>query len=676
MRFPDNTDQDSALSVSLDFEPEAGPSSVALNNDLSAAVSNGNGHAVSNGHGGPLFSNGASSSTNGKLTAAGYASKGSHAISRVSLPGTKLYEDSHVDREEFVRLVIQSLRDVGYIESAATLEAESGYTMESPEVAEFRECILDGSWDSAEVTLSRLGVSDDESLRMARFLISQQKYLELLEASNVNAALHVLRSELAPLNTDVDKLHSLSGLIMCSNAEDLKSRAKWDGAAGVSRRQLLANLQRFIPSSVMIPQRRFASLLQQAYTHQRTQCLYHNAPYDSSAFSLYTDHHCSRDSFPSLTTHILAEHEDEVWNVQWSHCGRYLASASKDKTAIVWHIGVSLHPLRRPKTGPNTRDCIPEKVLRDHPYPVGCLAWSLDDSILLTSSEHIIKMWNPKTGLCVRELDAHTETVTSLVWLPDGSGFLSGSMDRKIILWDVDGKQRDTWGTTVIRVTDLAVTPDFSRLVAVGIHHLPSSANNSAVTLQDGGTPPTGAATQASTERRRDVENRLIIYDLATKQQEVSIRLEGELTSVKISQDSRYALVNHAPDEVQLWDLDSARMARRFTGQRQGKHVIRSCFGGVDGNFIVSGSEDGNVYVWHRDTGALLEALPGHGEGSVNSAAWNPKDERMFASCSDDCTIRIWEIPPPEMMEAVGSPMAEQNGKGKGRSRDGWDGTG
>ena len=27
-----------------------------------------------------------------------------------------------------------------------------------------------------------------------------------------------------------------------------------------------------------------------------------------------------------------------------------------------------------------------------------------------------------------------------------------------------------------------------------------------------------------------------------------SIRLDGELTSVKISQDSRYALVNHAPD--------------------------------------------------------------------------------------------------------------------------------
>jgi hypothetical protein len=36
-------------------------------------------------------------------------------IARVALPGTKLYEDSYVDREEYIRLVIQSLRDVGYM---------------------------------------------------------------------------------------------------------------------------------------------------------------------------------------------------------------------------------------------------------------------------------------------------------------------------------------------------------------------------------------------------------------------------------------------------------------------------------------------------------------------------------------------------------------------------------
>ena len=51
-----------------------------------------------------------------------------------------------------------------YRESAATLEAESGYIMETPEVAEFRRCILDASWHSAEDALLRLGVKEGEGL--------------------------------------------------------------------------------------------------------------------------------------------------------------------------------------------------------------------------------------------------------------------------------------------------------------------------------------------------------------------------------------------------------------------------------------------------------------------------------------------------------------------------------
>src|SRR6266436_5162083 len=75
---------------------------------------------------------------------------------------------------------------------------------------------------------------------------------------------------------------------------------------------------------------------------------------------------------------------------------------------------------------------------------------------------------------------------------------------------------------------------------------------------------------------------------------------------------------------------------------------------------------DANVYVWHRESGALLEVLPGHGEGSVNSVAWNPTNERMFASCSDDRTIRIWEAPLRESGSRAAN-RSSSNGKGKTR---------
>jgi hypothetical protein len=49
-------------------------------------------------------------------------------------------------------------------ESAATLEAESGYSMEAPEVSAFRQYILDGSWGKAEAALMRLTARDEEGL--------------------------------------------------------------------------------------------------------------------------------------------------------------------------------------------------------------------------------------------------------------------------------------------------------------------------------------------------------------------------------------------------------------------------------------------------------------------------------------------------------------------------------
>ena len=217
---------------------------------------------------------------------------------------------------------------------------------------------------------------------------------------------------------------------MCSDAEDLHRRAGWDGASGESRRLLLDTLQgmqihhnldnlyrfsptEYIPSAVMIPPRRFATLLNQAKMYQQQQCTYHNSSWEGRSFSLYSDHRCSRADFPRITTTILQAHKDEVWNIAWSHNGAYLASASKDKTVIIWKRGVRLllHLFLRyidlinlqsnldATPGP-TQDWSVHLTLSEHQFPVAYLAWSPDDTILLTSSEEHIKLWNMKVRMC------------------------------------------------------------------------------------------------------------------------------------------------------------------------------------------------------------------------------------------------------------------------------------
>ncbi len=182
------------------------------------------------------------------------------------------------------------------------------------------------------------GASKETAGKQALFLILQQKYLELLEANQTKRALAVLRTELAPLAAHTDKLHALSGYIMCLNKEELYSRAGWDGAAGKSRVLLLHELQSYLQTGMMIPARRLATLFDQSRRYQEMHCMYHT---DDGETSLLTNHRCRRTAFPTVSTHILADHTDEVWAIEWSHDGEYIASGGKDSNVIIWKIGVS-----------------------------------------------------------------------------------------------------------------------------------------------------------------------------------------------------------------------------------------------------------------------------------------------------------------------------------------------
>lgn len=189
----------------------------------------------------------------------------------------------------------------------------------------------------------------------------------------------------------------------------------------------------------MIPQQRFAALLEQARDYQQLRCLYHNAQTNSRTFSLYTDHVCDKDEFPRVTTIILDGHTDEVWNLEWSHSGNFLATASRDKSAIIWRIDVihlcfpsyrQLITSLQCDADPSTRACGALYTLQDHEWPVGCVAWSLDDSILLTAGENIIKMWNtrvccrlavlgvPCTYLVFRPVASSVHLQPTPMWLP------------------------------------------------------------------------------------------------------------------------------------------------------------------------------------------------------------------------------------------------------------------
>ena len=86
-------------------------------------------------------------------------------------------------------------------------------------------------------------------------------------------------------------------------------------------------------------------------------------------------------------------------------------------------------------------------------------------------------------------------------------------------------------------------------------------------------------------------EKQIFVYNFPTRQEKYSIVLRSKMTCISLSRDSRYMLVNMADNEIQLIDIETAEIVRRFLGQKQNEYVIRSTFGGADQNLIMSGSE-------------------------------------------------------------------------------------
>jgi len=316
----------------------------------------------------------------------------------------------------------------------------------------------------------------------------------------------------------------------------------------------------------MVPAHRLVTLLQQAKDYQIHKCLYH-LRFADGPHSLLIDHSCDSAAFPSATIRVLSGHKDEVWDIKFSHDGTKLASSSKDSSVIIWDTHVSLFNI----TSIDIQTWEQLHTLKDHAGGVASLDWSPDDQRLLTAShDHKVKMWytevslflclvDCQTGNLVRTME-HNEIVTVCRWFPDGQTFISASVDKEVMVWNLSGTVLQQW--SMDRMFDLAVTPDGSKMVAI--------CN----------------------------ERKLHIYNVLDSFREVmSYQMGHNMTSVTVSNDSKYVLINSMAQEVHLWDIEKFRLVRKYVGQTQEKFMIRSCFGGPEQNFVLSGSEGMSVFV-------------------------------------------------------------------------------
>ncbi|KAG2032904.1 WD40-repeat-containing domain protein [Suillus americanus] len=205
-----------------------------------------------------------------------------------------------------------------------------------------------------------------------------------------------------------------------------------------------------------------------------------------------------------------------------------------------------------------------------------------------------VRLWNVETGKIVAKWIGHTEGVLSVCWSADGDRVGSGSWDRTARVWNVKS------GETILEIKTghnfvwaVIYSPDQTKIATGGY-------KESAVKIWDAKTGELLAI-----PCKHDYTAQLGYLTAATWKQ-ISI-LEGHTTAtwvsgISLSQNNR--LLASASDDktARLWNLDTSL---QVGPSLQHRSKVQCAALSSDGNVLVTGCMDNNVYLW--DVQAILK---------------------------------------------------------------------
>jgi WD40 repeat protein len=245
-----------------------------------------------------------------------------------------------------------------------------------------------------------------------------------------------------------------------------------------------------------------------------------------------------------------------------------------------------------------------EVIASVSPSWAGAVAFAADGTrIACGDSSGAIHVWNTRSRQLASSLTGHTEPVTALVPLADGT-VLSAADDGQILRWDlaaaVDGGEAPD--THADCVSGLAMHPAGGHAVSAG-----HDGTVRAWTLPDG--RPRGVL---ATHGWKCMSVAFASGDLV-----VSAGTDGML---------------------RLWAWPSGRAVGTLAGHANSVNWV--CVT-PDGHHAISASEDATVRVWDLRIRAEVRRYQGHEQG-VRSVAVAPGGDRIV-SVSVDGTLRIWD---------------------------------
>lgn len=253
-----------------------------------------------------------------------------------------------------------------------------------------------------------------------------------------------------------------------------------------------------------------------------------------------------------------------------------------------------------------------------------------------------VRIWNLNTGKQLRVLPADSN-VGALALSPLGDVLVSGGR-HTLCYWDpINGKRQ---GQHVFHTERLAGRTSYLAFSPEGKHLLVHAYSGGACYLDVCEDTPICelrenfdyvALSPNGKMMAGVLKDRVQLWDLASgKMRYARTKNGGYFLCVAFSPDGRLL----ATDEL-LWNVDEGKLLRRFLDPENKDYPYAAAFS-PDGKSLVTGTSSGVVRLWEVETGKERRCFSGH-RGIVHAVAFC-RSGQAVVSASEDTSLLVWDV--------------------------------
>jgi len=335
------------------------------------------------------------------------------------------------------------------------------------------------------------------------------------------------------------------------------------------------------------------------------------------------------ENFKSLP--FRGEHKKAISSVSFApnlsnKSSALLCSASADGTAKIWSLSQEHMGLGCRVSGSKSVFTLPVTAnFSGHSRGINDVAWSRNATYIATASDDkSARLWDVETSMPLIDFQGHTNFVFTIKFNPQSNLIATGSFDE----------------TVKVRIWCRCVCKLFSFLIGNGLFCVKLWDVRSGESVS---TLPAHSDPVTSVDFNRDgtciasgsYDGLIRIWDTATGECLKTIYADGNpsVSFLRFSPNGKYILSSTLDSKLRMWQVSGdrrgggkARFFKSYGGPNGHVHTkfcafSDFCIADKKRQSIVSGSEDGKLYIYDLQTMDLQQTIEGHSDAVLAVAS-------------------------------------------------------